>query len=331
VRRAADRHASTPAAATAAAHTVLVNYFPTQRTTLDQSYTEALATVPDDRARRKGLAIGQSAADRLIRARVSDGLNGPAKPVPAPGPGVWIPTPPNTVGLTSWLREMRPFALRSPSQFRPPPPPALTSRRWATDYAEVRTLGAATSTERTAAQTESARFWGDPPYVQNQRALRAYTQQRGLGAVRTAQLFALVDTAAADALIACWDAKYTYHFWRPFSAIPAGATDENPATTGDPTWQPLLVTPNHPEYPSAHGCSTAAMFTVLAGLTGTRRIDIDLDSTATGTTHHFATLDDLLREVGNARVWAGLHWRFSTETGVRLGGKVAQAVLERTG
>jgi len=327
VVRAAERRASMPAAASAAAHAVLVHYFPTQKVTLDQRYVESLSTVPDDRARRKGLAAGLMAADRLLRARAGDGLNGVAKPLPSPGPGVWIPTPPNTVGLASWLGEMRPFTLRSASQFRPAAPPALTGKRWAVDYNEVRVLGSATSTQRTATQTEAARFWADPPNVQNQRALRAYTEQRGMNTVSTAQLFALVDTAAADGLIACWDAKYAFGFWRPFSAIPAGDTDGNPATVADPAWQPLLATPNHPEYPSAHGCLTSAMFTVLAELVGTRRIDIDIDSVLTGTTHHFATLDQLVREVGNARVWGGLHWRFSTDVGVGLGRQVAKVVL----
>lgn len=323
----AGRHASAPAAATAAAHDVLVHYFPAQQATLDQRYADVLATVPDDHARLAGLATGRNAAAKLLRDRAADGLNGPTKPAPPTGPGVWIPTPPNTIGLSSWLGDMRPFALRSPSQFRPPPPPSLTSRRWAADYNEVLVLGSASSTRRSAAQTETARFWADPPYVQNQRALRAYTLDRGMGTIRTAQLFALADTAAADALIACWDAKYHYEFWRPFSAIPAGGTDGNPATPADPAWQPLLATPNHPEYPSAHGCATSALFTVVAELAGTRRIDVDLESTTTGTTHHFATFEQLTREVGNARVWGGLHWRSSTEAGVQLGGQVARAVL----
>lgn len=327
VRRAAGKHASTPAAAAAAAHTVLTHNFPAQRAILDQRYAEALATVPDDRARRAGLAAGRAAAGKLLRDRTGDGLNGATKPAPPTGPGVWIPTPPNTIGLSSWLGEMRPFALRSPSQFRPPAPPALTGKRWATAYNETRLLGSATSTQRTAAQTETARFWADAPFAQNQRALRAYTQARGMSTLRTAQLFALADTAAADALIACWDAKYRFVFWRPFSAIPAGDTDGNPATPADPGWQPLLGTPNHPEYPSAHGCATTAMFTVVARLVGTRHLGLDMDSVLTGTTHHFATLDHLIREVGNARVWGGLHWRFSTDAGVHLGALVARAVL----
>ena len=329
VARAAGRHASTPAAATAAAHTVLVRYFPAQKATLDQRYTDALDAVPDDRARRAGLAHGRAAAGALLRDRADDGLNGPVKPVPPPGPGVWIPTPPNTTGLSSWLGEMEPFVLRSAAQFRPAGPPALISKRWAAAYNEVRVLGSATSTGRTTEQTETARFWSDPPFAQNQRALRAYTQAHRMTAVRTAQLFALADTAAADALIACWDAKYHYLFWRPFSAVPAGDTDGNPATPAESAWQPLLATPNHPEYPSAHGCATTALFTVVAALARTNRIGLDLDSVVTGTTHHFATLDQLLREVGNARIWGGLHWRFSTDAGVALGAKVAGVVLTR--
>jgi PAP2 superfamily protein len=327
VVRADRRHASTPAAAAAAAHAVLVHYFPAQQAALDQRYAEALATVPDDRARRAGLALGAASAAALLRDRAGDGLNGAVRPAPPTGPGVWIPTPPNTVGISSWLGEMRPFAIGSAARFRPPAPPSLTSNRWARAYAETQAFGSATSTVRTAEQTETARFWSDAPYVQNQRGLRELTLDRGLGAVRTAQLFALADSASADALMGCWDAKYHYVFWRPFSAIPAGDTDGNPATPGDPAWVPLLATPNHPEYPSAHGCATTALFTVVAGLLGTHRIDVDLASTVTGTTHHFATLEQLLREVGNARVWGGLHWRFSTEAGVRLGGQVARVVL----
>lgn len=240
-----------------------------------------------------------------------------------------MPTPPNTIGVSSWLGAIHPFVLRSAAQFRPPGPPALTSARWAADYNETRLYGSATSTVRTPAQTEVAQFWADPPYVQNQRALREFTENRGLDALQTARLFAMTDTAASDALIACWDTKFHYNFWRPVTAIPAGDKDNNPATPGDPTWQPLLVTPNHPEYASAHGCATTAMFTVLAGLFSRHgdRLDIDMHSVTTGTTHHFSSVHQLIGEVANARVWGGLHWRFSTLAGERIGSSVAQVVL----
>lgn len=333
VRQTTRHQASSAAAAVAAAHDVLVADFPAQKDVLDADYATSLAAIPAGHRRSAGLAAGSAAAAAGLLDRANDGRNGTPLPVPPPGPGVWIPTPPNTIGASSWLGGVRPFVLQSASQFRPAGPPALSSPRWAKDYNETRLYGSATSTVRTPAQTETARFWSDAPYVQNQRALRAYAERRGLDALQTARLFALTDTAAADALIACWDAKTQFNFWRPFSAIPAGDTDGNGATPADPTWQPLLVTPNHPEYPSAHGCATIAMFTVLVGLQSRHgdRLNIDIDSVTTGTTHHFSSLHQLISEVANARVWGGLHWRFSTLAGERIGTSVAHVVLHRNG
>jgi hypothetical protein len=157
--------------------------------------------------------------------------------------------------------------------------------------------------------------------------LRAYAQRHQLGTIGTARLFALADTAAADALIACWDAKFHYAFWRPFSAIPAGDTDGNPATSADALWKPLLPTPNFPEHPSAHSCSTTAIVTVLKALAPNGELDLEIDSVNTGTARHFHSADLLLQEVANARVWGGLHWRFSTEAGTRVGASVGTAVI----
>jgi hypothetical protein len=333
VRQTTRHHASSAAAAVAAAHDVLVADFPAQKDVLDADYVTSLAAIPAGPRRSAGLAIGSAAAAAVLLDRANDGRNGAPLPVPPPGPGVWIPTPPNTIGVSSWLGSVRPFVLRSASQFRPAGPPALSSARWARDYNETRLYGSATSTLRTPSQTETAKFWSDAPYVQNQRALRAYALNRGLDALQTARLFALTDTAAADALIACWDTKTHFNFWRPFSAIPAGDTDGNAATPADPTWQPLLVTPNHPEYASAHGCATTAMFTVVARLSSPHgdRLNVDLDSVTTGTTHHFSSVHQLISEVANARVWGGLHWRFSTLAGERIGASVARVVLRRNG
>lgn len=327
------RRASAAAAAVAAAHDVLVADFPTNQEALDADLSASLADLPDNASRAAGLRIGAAAAAALVRDRAGDGRNGPPLPVPPPGPGVWVPTPPNTVGASSWLGAVRPFELASASQFRPSGPPKLTSGAWARDYNETRLYGSATSTVRTPAQTEVAKFWADPVYVQNQKALRVFAAGRNLDVVQTARLFALTDTAAADALIACWDTKYHYDFWRPFSAIPAGDTDGNPATPPDPAWQPLLPTPNFPEYASAHACATAALFTVVARLYSHdgNRLNIDLDSVTTGTTHHFATVDQLVAEVADARVWGGLHWRFSTVAGARIGTSVAAVVLRHHG
>jgi hypothetical protein len=150
----------------------------------------------------------------------------------------------------------------------------------------------------------------------------------GLDIFDASRLFALVDMTAADALIGCWDAKLSPEFWRPFTAIPAAGTDANPATVPDPTWKPLLGTPNHPEYPSAHGCFTIALADTLAALSHTTAINFDMDSTATGTTHHFSTVNQMVTEMANARVWGGIHWRFSTVDGTAIGHNVARWALE---
>ncbi len=323
-------HPSLVAAVGSAAHTVLIAEFPAQAARLDQELATALVGAPEGRALATGLALGHAAAEAALQERAGDGRGGTVLPVPAQGPGVWRPTPPNLAGAVSWLGSVRPFVLSSAAQLRPAGPPALDSATWARDYNETRLLGSATSTTRTAAQTEVARFWADPPYVQNQRALRTYTQSSGMGARRTARLFALADTAAADALIACWDAKYHYSFWRPFSAIPLGATDNNPATPADASWVPLLPTPNHPEYPSAHSCGTTAFATVVAALAPGHRLDLTLDSTTTGTAHRFTSVRALIYEVANARVWGGIHWRFSTDAGSRIGRAVAALVLRKS-
>ena len=170
-------------------------------------------------------------------------------------------------------------------------------------------------------------FWAAPPVTQQQSSLRDLTVRRHLDQHDTATLFALNSMAVADSSITCFAAKYAEEFWRPFTAIPAADTDNNPATVADPTWVPLLATPNHPEYPSAHGCATAgALATVLTSFLHTQRIDLDVQATVGGAvvTHHFATARQLADEVANARVWGGIHWRFSTTDGTTIGQRVAR-------
>lgn len=330
VRATVDREGrvSVSAAISRAAHDVLAAEFPSQLVQLDGQLVSALSSIPVGRPLTDGLEVGHRAALRALDERAGDGQNGPVVPVPPPAPGVWSPKPPNTLGASSWLGAVRPFALATGSDLRPAGPPSLTSSRWARDYNETRLLGSATSTTRTAVQTEVARFWSDPPLVQNQRGLRDYTESNHFGVLRTAKLFAYADTASADALIACFDAKYYYEFWRPFAAIPSGDADGNPNTPADPTWVPLLPTPNFPEYPSAHSCSTTAIATVVAALAPGHRFDFTLTSVATGTSHHYSSVRELTDEVANARVWGGLHWRFATDDGTRLGLRAALAVLK---
>jgi hypothetical protein len=174
---------------------------------------------------------------------------------------------------------MRPFSLRSPDQFRPGGPPPLSSRRWAHDYNEVQEIGSRTSTTRTPEQTLAARFWGEPPIQQAHGAFRKFVLDHQLDVVDASRFMAMVTVVSADAIIACFDAKYHYAFWRPITAIRAGDTDGNDATVADPNWLPLLpATPNHPEYPSAHSCATPASARVIARFLGTQHIDFIVPS-----------------------------------------------------
>jgi hypothetical protein len=326
-------NASVDAAVATAAHHVLVHYFPTQRAELDADYAAALAAVPDSTAKTAGIAVGQASAAGLIARRQGDGLEADIGfAMPAPAPGVWQ-LPEGQKPMTPWAAKLRPFLLRSPDQFRPNGPPALSRRAWAEDFNEVKLLGRSDSPLRTAEQTDIARFWTTNPVVQYNAAFEKIVADRGLNAVQAARLFAMGTLVGADALIACFDAKYTYLFWRPQFAIPAGESDNNPATEGDPTWKPLLNAPPHPEYPSGHGCLTGAEAEVFAAFFGTKQIEVDLVSSAPDVVQrqrHYAHVDDLTSEVTNARVWGGIHFRNATLKGMELGRKVAHWTLKRS-
>jgi hypothetical protein len=317
----APRGASTDAAAATAAHDALVGLLPAQKASLDVALATSLGRVPDGAAKRDGAAVGRAAAAAILAFRADDGRDAAIGYTPGSGPGKWQPTPPGFLPPTApWMAVMRPFVLDSSARFRPPAPPALDSAVWARDYTEVKLYGSATSTLRTPAQTETARFWGPNAAAQYNAAFRGLAAARHVDAAGAARLLAMTDVVGADALIACWDAKYTYGFWRPVTAVRA---------TEDPAWSSLLTTPNHPEYPSAHSCLTAGLAEVLTSFLGTNEIDLDVSSSVTGTTHHFDRVADLKRELGNARVWAGLHYRFSTTVGLDLGQKVARYDLRR--
>ena len=223
---------------------------------------------------------------------------------------------------------MDPFSLRSADQFRPGGPPPLDSTRWARDYDEVKEIGSAASSTRTADQTLAARFWGEAPVQQARGSFRRFVLDHQLDIVDAARFNAMWSVTYADALIACFDAKYTYAFWRPITAIRAGATDGNDATAGDPAWAMLLAgTPNHPEYPSAHACITPAGGRVVARFLGTPRIDFTVPSLTGLGDRRFADVGDLTYEVGNARIWGGIHFRSAVDDGVKISTHVADWVL----
>ena len=254
------RGASKVAAAATAAYHVLLGAYPDQAAVLDPAYAASLATVSDGPAKTKGIAIGAEVAAAWLALRADDGREaavpydfGPATP------GVYQRTPPMFPNAVApWMAKMRPFALPSPSEYRAYGPPDLTSQRYAQDLAMVKALGAANSTERTAEETETAMFYTEGPTTFFSHNLREFAAAKNLGVVHNARLFAQVFVTEADAMIACWDSKYYFNFWRPVTAIPAADTDDNPATEADAAWTPLAGTPGHPEYPAGHGCVSTA-------------------------------------------------------------------------
>jgi hypothetical protein len=326
----APEGASAEAAVATAAHRILVHYLPAQGPTiLDPAYIASLATIPDGQAKTDGIATGEEVAALFIAQRADDGFRAPVTYTPPnpPIPGVWIPTA-QTPPIGTYLGLMRPFSLESADQFRPQGPPALSSRQWAREYNEVKEIGSSTSTTRTAEQTLAARFWAEPPVQQARGSFRKLVRDRQLDVVDAARFMGMISVVYADALIACFDAKYHYVFWRPITAIRAGDTDGNDETVGDPGWSPLLpVTPNHPEYPSAHSCVTPSGGRVIARFLGTGQIDFTVPSLTGLGDRHYDQVRDLEYEVGNARIWGGIHYRTAVEDGIEIGRKTAHQVL----
>jgi hypothetical protein len=346
--------ASLDCAVVEAAYRTLRHYFstfPALVASLDGYYSEALSPsnlngCTGDAG--KGTSVGLAAANSIIALRTGDGRMTPVGTTSsfatkAPGPGVWRLTPAAfLVPQTPWLGSVQPFLLNSPGQFQPAPPIPLSSTEWVRQFNEVKTYGEATSTVRTSDETATARFYTANVIRQFNRAARDLASARGLGELETARLVAMVNSVSADALMSVLNAKYRFLFWRPVTAIdPTAVTadgfgpvpgfdDGNPATIEEPGWRPLVTTPNHPEYPAAHGTNTSAMAEVFSEFLGTDNIDLDIHGfDAAGppgnldAVHHFDTADQLREEVINARLWGGIHYRRSSEAGVHLGLKVA--------
>jgi hypothetical protein len=333
---------SLSAAAAKAGHDTLVGLFPAQSAALDAAYAEFLATNGVDPL-DPGTAVGAQAAANILALRANDGRF-PLNPPPFLGStaiGQWRPTPsllpgpPPTLapGLTPWLASVRPFTMHSGSQFRVDPPPDLTSQLWVDDYNETKTVGSLTSTTRTAEQTEIGYFWADSGPLLWQNALRyiAGTHLRNTG--DSARMFALAEAALADAQIACWDSKYFYNFWRPITAIRLGDQDDNPATVVDPNWQPLINTPNFPEYPSGHADVSGAVSHMLRLFFGTDELTFQMITTnalARQKTRTFTRFSQAEQEVINARVYVGIHYRNSDTTAGAQGRRVANWVFKHS-
>ncbi|HET9447319.1 MAG TPA: vanadium-dependent haloperoxidase [Steroidobacteraceae bacterium] len=318
--------ASMDAAAAAAGYFLLGSLFPAQQGLLDSAYNTSLAAIPDGVAETKGIAVGKEVAEKIIALRANDGRNAVVPYVFGSGPGVFQRTPPGFgPPITPYLAHVTAFALQRQDQFRSYGPPDLTSAQYAADFEKVRELGAATSTKRTAAQTEIGRFHTEAPFGFWARNLRALAVERNLGTPQSARLFAMMHVAMTDSLIGCWDSKYYYNFWRPVTAIAAAATDGNAATVADAGWLPLANTPPHPEYPSAHGCSAEGVTEAINAFYGTSKVKMTFTSTVPGSVPHvFERTDQLTKEIIEARVYGGMHFPTAGQHGVELGKRVGK-------
>src|SRR6266545_2805578 len=290
-------------------------------------FDAAMAKIPDGPPKLSGITAGEKAAFAVLAARKTDGFDSPNTYRPVTSPGVYVPTAPlvmsNVAGITA-------FALKSVSQFRPGPPPALTSRLWARDYNETKELGAVNSSKRTAWQTETGRFWVLSGALAWNEAARGLLASKPLPLPQSARLFAHVNIALADAFLAIFDAKYHYNFWRPITAIRNGDRDGNPATERDAGWTPLITTPLHPEYPCAHCVCDGAAGAVLKSAFGTGTLpEFTLTYTEMpGVTRKYTSIQQLEDEVAMARIWGGVHYRTSNEVGNSIGRKVGEYVLQ---
>ncbi|HEY6135363.1 MAG TPA: vanadium-dependent haloperoxidase [Rubrivivax sp.] len=312
--------ASQEAATAAAAYRVLLGLFPNRTAQYQAAYDNFLATLPNDNAKTLGLAVGAEVAAGILALRANDGRMVTLAPyVPGTAPGQFRGL--NPVGRPNPF--VKPFVLTSNSQFRAPPPPALDSATYAADVNETAAMGSATSTTRTAEQTEIARFHTMPPPLFWPLNMRNFAMTSS-SLAEHARVMAMVWVTQADAGNACFDSKYHYQTWRPTSAITLADTDGNAATTADPAWAPVVPTPNHPEYPAAHNCATTATAEILRSYYGTPNVTFTISSSVTGTTRQYTTLQSLVDEVAVARIAGGMHFRTSTAAGEALGRSVAE-------
>jgi hypothetical protein len=326
----APRSASPDAAAAAAAHTALLALFPSQQPAIDAKFQDSLAQIGDDAHIRKGIQVGTDAANAILAARSNDGSTAtPPAFTPQAGPGEYQPTPPGFQQpvFTHWAG-VRPFALGSADQFRPPAPPSVTSPRYTTDFNEVKALGQANSATRSADQTDIGRFWGAAP-VQN--VWNQIAQTAGMAHDNTlaqnARMFALLDTSVADGVIALYDSKYAYHRWRPITAIQAADNDGNADTAGDPTWTPLATTALDPSYAGAHAEISQSAATALRRFFNSDSQDLSLTNPSLpGVTRSFQSFSQAADEAAASRIYAGQHFRYDEDAGQTLGGQVGDFV-----
>jgi hypothetical protein len=318
---------SKEAAAATAAGVVLAGVSPSAQAQMKSLLESYLAAIPDSAGKAEGIKLGEAVAAKMLKERANDGSGAPDTYRPRAMAGVYVPTAPTAA--PQWPG-VKPFALTSASQFRPAAPVALKSAQWASDYNEIKEFGGRASTKRSARQTEDAHFWLVTDGRGYYPVVRTLVAAKKLSLIDSARLFALAAVAREDALIAVFDAKYHYEFWRPVTAIRNGDIDDNPATEGDTAWQPIDATPMHPEYPCAHCISSASLVGVLETVFGTAEIpEVSIASpTAPGVTHRWTNVRAFSDEVSEARIFAGFHYRSSTLVGKDMGYKIGAYVVK---
>ena len=329
------------AAVATAAFRVLHERFPSQQASLQTQYADYVANLPDGQAKTDGIAVGETVAWQLLAKRAGDGLetctgacsSNPPYVQPPPGPGVFEPFPAGSTPLGASMRAVRPWTMSRADQFRPEGPSALISVEYADDWTETRDWGSSTSTLRSSYDDDTARFWQSQTYFQTRDTLHKAATQYQLNVVETARLFAMGFTAGADGIIGCFDAKYHYVSWRPRHAIWRADTDGNPLTEpADTTWAPFVPTPNHPEYPAAHTCNSYATYDAMrAFFGGDTPITIETINPAGPVSTPIRTytkFNDIEKEIVDARVLGGMHFRHSCMHGAQLGRKVAKNMVK---
>jgi hypothetical protein len=320
----AHANASPEVAAATAAYRVLSYYFPASAERLAADYASSLAGIPQGVGMVHGKRVGEAAAAAVIKLRQNDGRGAAVSLNVVPGPGVWRPTPDAFAPMAvPWLGFVKPLVLNSPTQIQLPGPDALHTDAYAQDFAEVKAYGARDESSRNAQQTETALFWNANVLLQYQAALRDQVTRRGFDIVPSSRAFVLLNTATADAQIACWRAKYDYAYWRPITAIRLADTDGNDATEAETGWTPLAVNPPYPDYTSGHACVTGATSNTFGYLFGADSLDLDVTSSVTSTSRHYESAGALDEETMNARIWLGIHFRKAMTDGNRLGHHVS--------
>ena len=319
---------SAEAAASAAARQILTQLYPNQKTIIDEAYAASTKAIADAGGKSDEVALGEQIAAAVHADRASDGTNAPDTYRPFTSPGVWVPTTPP---LFAQYAQAKPWVLTSADQFRPGPPPALTSALYTRDYNETREVGGSKSATRTPAQTDAVKFWTQANITSSwQQAARQLSAAKGLNLADSARLFALLNIGLANTFITDWDAKFTYNFWRPITAIRNADKDENEATEREPGWTPLNATPMHPEYPSQATIICGLSVAILEAVFGP---DPQMPFTVTDSAdpkvkREFQSIRQMADEHGNVRIWGGIHFRNSLEVGEDMGRKIAAYLID---